>query len=178
KSLESNHSVMGVFIKAQRDPLTPHQISDSNIIEVSGNLIGAGLTTTKGTISGFFLLLMNHPDIQVKLQEEVDKVVGKDRNPSVDDKDDMPYLQATLIEVLRYLSHAPIAVPHKTMVDTSIAGYHIPKGIQVWTNIFAMHHDPSLFPDPWQFKPERWLDDDGKLVSLEERNKAISFGAG
>ncbi|CAH1780868.1 unnamed protein product, partial [Owenia fusiformis] len=178
KSLDFNHSVMGVFLKAQRDPSTPHQISDSNIIKSSTDLIGAGFTTTKGTISGLFLLLMKHPDIQDKLQEEVDKVVGKDRNPSVDDKENMPYLQATLIEVLRYLSHVPIAVPHKTLVDTSVAGYDVPKGTQVWTNIFAMHHDPSLFPNPWQFNPERWLDDDGKLVSLEERNKAISFGAG
>ncbi|CAH1780884.1 unnamed protein product [Owenia fusiformis] len=178
KSLESNQSVIGVFIKAQRDPLTPHQISDSNVIQVAWDLIGAGLTTTKGTISGLFLLLMKHPDIQAKLQEEVDQVVGKDRNPSVDDKENMPYLQATLIEVLRYLTHVPIAVPHKTLADTNVAGYDIPKGIQVWTNIFAMHHDPSLFPDPWQFKPERWLDDDGKLVSLEERNKTISFGTG
>ncbi|CAH1780887.1 unnamed protein product [Owenia fusiformis] len=158
KSIESNHSVMGVLIKAQRDPLTPHQISDSNIMMVSVNLIGAGFTTTKGTISGLFLLLMRHPDIQAKLQEEVDQIVGKDRNPSVDDKENMPYLQATLIEVLRYLTHVPISVPHKTLVDTSVAGYDVPKGIQ--------------------FKPERWLDDDGNLVSLEERNKAISFGAG
>ncbi|CAH1780865.1 unnamed protein product [Owenia fusiformis] len=178
KLLDSNNSVMGVLIKAHRDPLTPHQISDSNIIKVSGDLVGAGFSTTKATISGLFLLLMRHPDIQAKLQEEVDQVVGKDRNPSVDDKENMPYLQATLIEVLRYLSHSPIAVPHKTLVHTSVAGYDIPNGVQVWTNIFAMHHDPLLFPDPWKFKPERWFDNDCKLVSLEERNKAISFGAG
>ncbi|CAH1780863.1 unnamed protein product [Owenia fusiformis] len=178
KSLDSNNSVMAGFIRAQRDPLTPHQISDYNIIMTSANLIGAGLTTTKATISGLFLLLMRHPDIQAKLQEEVDQVVGKDRNPSVDDKESMPYLQATLIEVLRYLTHVPISVPHKTLVDTSVAGYDVPKGTQVWTNIFAMHHNPAMFPDPWQFKPERWLDNDDKLVSLEERNKAISFGAG
>ncbi|CAH1780864.1 unnamed protein product [Owenia fusiformis] len=151
-SLESNNSIMGVFIKAQRDPLSSHQISDSNITKAS--------------------------DIQAKLQKEVDQVVGKDRDPSIDDKENMPYLQATLIEVLRYLTPGPISIPHKTLVDTSIEGYAIPKGIQVWTNLFAMQHDPVLFPDPWQFKPERWLEDDGNLVSLEKRNKAFLFGAG
>ncbi|CAH1775328.1 unnamed protein product [Owenia fusiformis] len=147
------------------------------VIYILGNLYGAGLVTSHVSFATFLLTLITYPDVQKKLQNEVDTVIGQ-REVKMEYREEMPYLNATLLELLRYISHVPLAVPHKTTVDTSVVGYDIPKNTQVFMNLYAMHHDDSVFRDPWEFKPERWLDDDGQLVSIEERNKVVPFGGG
>ncbi|CAH1799435.1 unnamed protein product, partial [Owenia fusiformis] len=105
----------------------------------------AGILTTQVVISAFLQLMILHPEVQTRLQCEIDSVVGASRAPSIEDRDAMPVLQANIHEILRYVSHVPIAVPHKTTVDTSIGGYDIPKSTQVWMNLFSMHHDENMF---------------------------------
>ena len=69
---------------------------------------------------------------------------------------------------------------HATMCDTSVAGYKIPKGTQIFINSWAHHHDENLFPQPHEFKPERFLTSEGKLVLAGEppRKHLVPFGAG
>ncbi|CAH1799433.1 unnamed protein product [Owenia fusiformis] len=152
--------------------------SDFRIIILVDDMLGAGILTTQVVVSAFLQLMILHPEIQTRLQHEVDSVVGASRAPSIEDRDAMPVLQANIHEILRYVSHIPIAVPHKTTTDTSVGGYDIPKSTQIWINLFALHHDENIFDEPWSYKPERWLDDSDQLVSIEERNKTFPFGAG
>ncbi len=92
----------------------------------------------------------------------------------------MPYTTAFLYELLRYTSVAALGVGHRAVDDVQIAGYTIPKGTQIITNLWALHHDPEFWEDPEEFRPERFLDEHGDLVSADHPNRKnlMPFGAG
>ena len=92
----------------------------------------------------------------------------------------MPYTQAVLIEFQRYASIGPLAAPHKAVTDLNIQGCEIPKGCIIFPNAWKLHHNPEIWKDPWEFIPERFLNDDGKLLSADhvyQKNLYI-YGAG
>ena len=61
----------------------------------------------------------------------------------------------------------PTSLPHDTAEDSTLGGYDIPKGTAIFTNLYAVHMNPEIFPEPKKFKPERYLDDEGKAVRPE-----------
>jgi cytochrome P450 len=126
--------------------------------------LDAGVISTSSVLQCFVLLLLHHPEVKAKVEAEIKDVVGDERLPSLADKAAMPYLQATLLEVMRYVTVGPLSVPHYTTTDTTLKGYHIPKGTQVLTNFWALFHDERQWEDPWTFRPERFLDDHGHLL--------------
>ena len=117
---------------------------------------------------------MNQLSIQV--QQEIDDVIGCRGTPSMDDSSFMPYTMATIMEVQRYRVPSPFAPPRCTQQDVLISGANIPKGTQVWVNLWAVLHDPALWDKPDTFDPTRFLADDGKRVVVPEA--FIPFGAG
>ena len=76
-------------------------------------------------------MLLYRPEIQTRLHIEIDHVIGLSREPSLSDRPSMPYMEACLLETLRYISHVPLAVPHATTCDTTVGGKHIPKNTTV-----------------------------------------------
>lgn len=88
----------------------------------------------------------------------------------------MPYTEATLREILRFETLAPSSVPHRAMRDTTLAGFQIPKDTIVQVGLFALHNDKEVWGDPENFRPERFLDDHGK-VNLK-KDFSLPFGAG
>ena len=103
----------------------------------------------------FFLGMSLNPDIQKKAQAELDEVVGPDRLPTHEDRDRLVYVNAILKEMLRWMTPIPLGLEHCMIEDDELHGYFIPKGTIVIPNIFAMNHDPEIFPDPDVFRPER-----------------------
>jgi cytochrome P450 len=77
-----------------------------------------------------------HPEIQVKAQEEIDRVVGSSRLPNIDDRPNLPYVEALMNEVLRFSSILPQGVPHKVRENDVFQGYTIPAGSIVMPNIW------------------------------------------
>lgn len=144
------------------------------------DMIAAGTSTTSNSVYSFFNILIHHPKVQAKLRAEVDRIVGPGRHVSLDDRKDMPYTQATIYELLRYTSLVPFGLPHVTLTETSICGKPVPAGVQVLLNLWALHHDEDFWDAPYEFCPERFLDDDGQLVSASHDNRRhlMSFGAG
>ena len=96
----------------------------------------SGVRTTSAMFYFTLNLLVNYPEVQRKLQIEVDSVIGRSRLPHLNDKDSMPYIQAVLLEAHRYLSLVPLSIPHVAICDTTIGPYDIPKGTTV---IFAIY---------------------------------------
>lgn len=101
--------------------------------------------------------------MQVRLQQEVDKVVDRSRLPSIEDQLQLPYVMAFIYEVMRYTSFVPLTIPHSTTKDTSIMGYTIPKDTVIFINQWSINHDSAVWSHPETFDPERFLDQDGGL---------------
>ena len=87
--------------------------------------------TTSVAMTALVLILVNYPDVQAKLQAEIDWHVGNARLPEVEDHCNMPLMEAAILETLRYISHVPLSLPHMTLADTAIGGYDIPKHTEV-----------------------------------------------
>ena len=90
-------------------------------------------------------------------QRELDRVVGPDRLPSFDDFPRLPYIKAMINEAVRWQPPAPFAFPHATTEDDEYMGYTIPNGTVIIPNIWVMSFNPEIFPEPHEFKPERWI---------------------
>lgn len=84
----------------------------------------------------FFLLMTLNPHMQARAQDEIDRVVGKSRLPNIEDKDNLPYINALLKEVLRWAPAAPLALPHRLTQDDTYAGFFIPRNATIIPNIW------------------------------------------
>ncbi|KAJ8297795.1 hypothetical protein KUTeg_024326 [Tegillarca granosa] len=131
-------------------------------------------------------ILISRPDVQHKVQDEVDRIVGHDRLPSVSDKSSMPYTEAVIFETLRLISHLPIGVPHVNLEDAKIVGYDIEKGSMIFSymkiliNTWNIHLSGKVFKDPYNFCPERFLGPDGHMAPADSpvRQGFLAFGIG
>ncbi|XP_052001435.1 cytochrome P450 1B1 [Xyrauchen texanus] len=141
------------------------------------DIIGAGQDTISTVMQWIFLLLVKHPSIQIKLQEQIDKVVGRDRLPSIEDKSNLAYLDAFIYETMRYTSFVPVTIPHSTTSDVTIEGLHIPKDTVVFINQWSVNHDPQKWQDPHLFNPSRFLDANGAL-DKDLTNSVMIFSSG
>ncbi|XP_072041972.1 cytochrome P450 2U1-like [Amphiura filiformis] len=160
--------------QTEANGLSSH-ITVNNLQATVLQLFAAGSETTNTTIRWALLYMIAHPDIQRKVQHEIDNVVGRNRLPNLSDKEHMPYTEATIMEVQRIVSIVPVGVPHCAAEDTTLNGYNIPKNAIIMSNIWAIHHDLLVWDAPDTFRPERFLDDDG-LVSQPDEYIPFSVG--
>ncbi|KAF7790551.1 hypothetical protein EIP86_001507 [Pleurotus ostreatoroseus] len=110
--------------------------------------------------------MIHYPEVMRRAQAQIDEVVGRDRLPSFSDREQLPYIEAMVKEVLRWRPVGPIGLPRQTAEDDYYNGYFIPKGTLILLNVWAMNRDPTYFPDYDDFRPERYLDDSGALVCV------------
>ncbi len=143
-------------------------LSFKSLSATAVNLFMAGIETSSTTMRWALLYMMAYPDVQGKVQQELDSVIGRNRMPGWKDRLELPYAEAVLREILRIRTIAPLGFPHEVSQDTKLNGYDIPKGSLVFSNIWAVHNDPEVWFEPDQFKPERFLDENGKLRHREE----------
>ncbi|XP_078491649.1 cytochrome P450 2C16-like [Ciona intestinalis] len=134
----------------------------------------AGTETTTSTIMWGMIALMHYPEIQEKLHKEIVNATGE-ALPSLDQRDELPLIQAFIQELYRHMTIVPLALQHKTLKDVDIGGYCIPKDTIVLTNIHAVHHDPNIWKNPSEFNIYRHIDEDGKFIPSK---KVIPFGIG
>ncbi|OJT13618.1 O-methylsterigmatocystin oxidoreductase [Trametes pubescens] len=118
-----------------------------------------------------------YPDVQRKAQAALDAVVGPGRLPDFGDSDALPYIHAIVREALRWHVVVPLGVPHRTMRDDEFHGYFVPAGTNVLPNAWAMLHDPAAYPDPDEFRPERFMRD-GQLDLTAHDPALFAFGFG
>uniref|UniRef100_A0A8C4XW38 Cytochrome P450 2D14-like n=1 Tax=Gopherus evgoodei TaxID=1825980 RepID=A0A8C4XW38_9SAUR len=149
--------------------------NDNNLLLVTVDLFIAGTETTSTTLRWALLYMLLHPDIQCKVHEEIDKVIGRDRLPQMEDQANMPYTNAVIHEIQRYGDIIPVGVPHVTYRDTELQGFFIPKGTTVITNLSSVLKDETVWEKPHQFYPEHFLDAAGQFV---KREAFLPFSAG
>uniref|UniRef100_A0A0N5C5V9 Cytochrome P450 18a1 (inferred by orthology to a D. melanogaster protein) n=1 Tax=Strongyloides papillosus TaxID=174720 RepID=A0A0N5C5V9_STREA len=134
-----------------------------------------GVETTYTTLKWFILIVMKHLDIQKKLQNEIDEVIGKDRLVQLSDKSELPYMIAFINESQRYANIVAFSPKHKCTKDSVINGYLIPKDTIVEPFYWGANIDEKYFKDSYVFNPNRFLDDEGNLKIEHEH---MSFGKG
>ena len=146
------------------------------------------------TLLGMFSGIMLYPEVLRKAHAELDAVVGPHRLPDFGDRDSLPYVNAVIKESMRWHSALPFGVPHATVADDEFRGYFIPAGTMLIPNTWcvspcssqsiitehltrACMHDPEVYADPGDFRPERFIHD-GKLDTSVRDPAAFVFGYG
>ncbi|KAK0185199.1 cytochrome P450 [Armillaria mellea] len=136
----------------------------------------AGADTTVSALLSAILAFILYPEVQARAQAEVDAVIGHGiRLPDFDDRPQMPYINAVVLEVLRWNPVVPLAVAHRSTKEDVYKGYHIPAGTTVIGNAWAMLHDEKYYPNPLEFDPDRFIPKDGKEAQPEP---TCAFGFG
>ncbi|KAJ3847214.1 cytochrome P450 [Lentinula lateritia] len=156
-------------------------IPDRESAWLAATLYAAGAETTAGVLSWFMLAMILYPDVQEKVQEELDAVVGRDRLPTFADQESLPYLQATVREALRWHPVDPLGVPHQSNQDDWYEGYFIPKGTICIANVWSLNRDIEVYgPDASDFNPRRFLDNNGQLkpAVADTKEGHVSYGFG
>lgn len=128
-----------------------------SVTDLPAGLVEAGSQTSAGTLSNLILYLAATPKAQTKAFEELQAVVGDSRAPTYDDLANLPYINACLKEILRLCPAPPWILRHFTDNEVVYKGYVIPKGVAIVGNTAAIHFDPIRYPDPFEFKPERYV---------------------
>ncbi|XP_013390837.1 cytochrome P450 2J6 [Lingula anatina] len=164
-----------LFIKVTQEEEDPEVYTEWNVFRIIVDLYLAGTDTTANTLRWSLVHMVNHPDAQKRVQQEIDQVIGQGRVAKMEDKARMPFTEATVLEVFRLSTVVPLGVPHATSETTNLAGYTIPKGTVILGDLYRVLHDENNFEDAYKFKPERWLDVDGKVVKSD---KLIPFSMG
>ncbi|MFE2249136.1 cytochrome P450 [Streptomyces lavendulae] len=147
--------------------MTPEQVRDEVIA-----IMFAGTETSATTLAWTFHELGRHPDVQERLQAEVDEVVGE--GPvRAEDLARLTYAHDVFQEALRL--HSPLLFTRRALAPLTLGGYAIPAGAELAYSPYALHRDPALFPDPTVFDPDRWRRDAGERP---RDHRYVPFGAG
>ena len=166
--------------KSLKDEAGKAVLDDLNSMAIICNLWIAGIVTTSNNLYAMINILCQNQHVAKQIQHEVDSVVGRDRQVSLNDREHLHYTRAAIFESLRYCSLVSLGLPHCTTRQTDLMGASIPKGTMVMTNIWAIHHDSEFWDEPWTYRPERFLDEEGHLLppDHEVRKRLMTFGAG
>ncbi|XP_059161813.1 cytochrome P450 2J4-like [Physella acuta] len=144
-------------------------LDDENLVKIVYELFFAGSETTTQTIIWCIVYTLNYPEVQEKIHREIVENVGTDRVPTILDRPKLPYIGAVIMETLRFSCMVPYSVPHSCYRDVEVNGYTIPKGTFIIPNLTSILHDEKIWgEDVMSFRPERFLDVNGKLKNPEE----------
>ncbi|XP_011787364.1 PREDICTED: cytochrome P450 2C9-like isoform X1 [Colobus angolensis palliatus] len=146
-----------------------------NLENTAVDLFGAGTETTSTTLRYALLLLLKHPEVAAKVQEEIERVIGRSRSPCMQDRSHMPYTDAVVHEVQRYIDLLPTNLPHAVTSDIKFRNYLIPKGTTILISLSSVLHDNKEFPNPEMFDPHHFLDEGG---NFKKSNYFMPFSAG
>ncbi|KAF8189603.1 cytochrome P450 [Mycena galopus ATCC 62051] len=137
----------------------------------------AGTDTTVSALGSFIFGMLSNKDAQRKTQAEIDSVTQGKCLPDFTDEEAMPYITAVVKETLSWKNVGPLAIPHFLAVEDEYEGYRIPANSIVIGNTWAILHDEAVYSDPYVFKPERFLGDDG-LINPAVPDPQVAFGYG
>ncbi|XP_074855946.1 cytochrome P450 2H2-like isoform X2 [Carettochelys insculpta] len=168
-------------VNLQRSPWTAEQkngksdFSMGSLLRSTVELFIAGTGSTSTTLVFGLLILLKYPEIEEKVHKEIDRVIGRNRNPCMADRSQMPYTDAVIHEIQRYLSLVPLGLPHAVTRDINIKQYFIPKGTTIFPALNSALYDSKEFPNPEQFNPGHFLDENG---AFRKSDYFVPFSAG
>ncbi|KAM5247182.1 cytochrome P450 2J2 [Ctenodactylus gundi] len=147
---------------------------EEKLIYSTLDLFVAGTETTSTTLRWGLLYMALYPEIQEKVHAEIDKVISKAQQPSLANRESMPYTNAVVHEVQRMGNIIPLNAPREVATDTTLGGFHLPKGTMILTNLTALHRDPKEWATPNTFNPEHFLENG----QFKKRESFLPFSVG
>ncbi|XP_030074575.1 cytochrome P450 2F3 [Microcaecilia unicolor] len=145
------------------------------MLKTTVNVFFAGTETVGSTLRYGFRILLRHPEVETKVQEEIDQVIGRNRSPCMEDRNRMPYTDAVIYEILRFADIVPMSVPHTVTRNIKFRGYDLPEGLNVMPLICTSQYDPVKFKNPRSFDPNHFLDENGRF---KKNDAFMAFSAG
>ncbi|VFQ96035.1 unnamed protein product [Cuscuta campestris] len=140
------------------------------------DIFAASTDTTAMVIEWTMFELMRHPHYMKKVQDELERRVGLGRMVEESDLEGLEYLEMVIKESLRLHPVVPLLAPHEAREDCEVDGFHIPQGTRIFVNVWAIGHDPNVWPDPEKFIPERFQ---GVETDYRGRHfELVPFGSG
>jgi len=165
-----------IFLKkideCKNDPET--KFTEECLVAVLYDYFTGGSETSANALNFGVLFMILHPEIQDKVRKEIDTVVGREKLPGLEDKERLPYTEATILEVLRMCNVVSV-IPRKVNGVARYGKYIIPEGTNVIVNFYSVNFDHTIWKEPFKFDPERFLDREGKITNAD---KLLVFSAG
>ncbi|XP_062375150.1 uncharacterized protein LOC134063576 [Sardina pilchardus] len=159
----------------QEKDLPTTEFCYDNLVSTVLNLFFAGTETTSTTMRYAMMILIKHPEIQEHMHKEIETVIGAHRIPQMEDRKSLPYTDAVIHEVQRYLDIVPLNLPHYAMKDISFKGYTIPKDTVIIPMLHSVLRDEDQWENAWTFNPDHFLDKDG---NFKKSPAFFAFSAG
>ncbi|CEL56329.1 O-methylsterigmatocystin oxidoreductase OS=Aspergillus flavus GN=ordA PE=3 SV=2 [Rhizoctonia solani AG-1 IB] len=135
-----------------------HEEKEDRLKQLAFVMYTGGTDTTATLLVSFVAAMVLNPEVQTRAQQEIDLRLGLGVLPRISDREQLPYINRLILELLRWRPVIPTAIPHRCFQDDVYRGYRIKKGTIVFGNLWAMSRDESVYPDPESFDPDRFLD--------------------
>ena len=166
--------------KGENEKAGHEVMTDFMMLAIIQDCAFVGVTTTCAALINGLALLLRHNDCAEKVQKEIDDIVGRSSPPNLADRRHMSYTKATILEIFRITAQNPLPIPRSVAWDSVLEGYYVQKGSTVFYNSWYIQHDPRIWGDPWTFRPERFLDREGRLLPAEHelRQAVVTFSFG
>ncbi|KAJ4795532.1 Cytochrome P450 superfamily protein [Rhynchospora pubera] len=168
--------MVDVLLQLADDPTLEVKLERDGIKGFIQDLIAGGTESSAVTVEWAFSELLKRPKIFNKATEELDRVVGQNRWVEEKDIHNLPYIEAIIKETMRLHPVAPMLAPRQSREDATFNGYDIPKGTRVLVNVWTIGRDPTIWDNPNEFWPERFI---GKSINVKGQDfELLPFGSG
>lgn len=149
--------------------------TDTQLVMIILDLFIAGAQSTSNTLDFILMSMALYPSIQEKCHNVIDAALGCAQLPSLSDKSKLSYIEAVIFETQRYYNITSVTGPRRVLRETMLDGYVLPKNTTVLMGIETVHMDVDYWHDPYTFRPERFLDENNKIINTE---RLVPFGQG
>ncbi|KAI8141446.1 cytochrome P450 [Fennellomyces sp. T-0311] len=158
-------------------------LEDIDLLIAAGDMVAGATDNVAITLVSAFAIFLHHPNVYKRLREDVDAFIREHhRLPLFTERDQFPFLNSVIKEVLRFRGTNYVTLPHVLESDVSYKGYVFPKNVLILPSTYAMHRDPARYPDPDTFMPDRFMHEAkpmaGAAAGNVEQRDQFSFGWG
>ncbi|XP_057974035.1 cytochrome P450 CYP82D47-like [Malania oleifera] len=181
-SAEDGDDFMGVMLSVLERDEALSRLSDYGVDTVNKStcltLVLGAFDTTTVTLVWALCLLLNNPHTLMKAQQELDAQVGTQQPLQETHMKHLVYIQAIIKETLRLYPAGPLGAPHESIEDCIVGDHHIPAGTRLIVNLWKIHRDPQVWPNPDEFRPERFLTTHKDVDVRGQNFELIPFSSG
>ncbi|KAK1370578.1 hypothetical protein POM88_036670 [Heracleum sosnowskyi] len=181
KLKDEQHDIMDMIL-SRIDGATSQDFEgfdpDTVVKSTSLAFISGAADSTRVTLTWALSLLISNPHVLKKARDELNNHVGRNRQVEESDIKNLVYLQAIFKESMRLYPASLLLPPRESIEDCVISGYNVPKDTRLIVNLSKIHRDPQVWPNPDEFRPERFLTSHQNVDVEGNHYELLPFGSG